>query len=148
MNMVYKKQQGMSLVSAIFILVALASIGAAMVTLSTTSATTSTLNIEQQRAYYAARSAMEWAIKTVADNDSSFNSDSCSGLGSLTVLENFSITISCSATCPNTSCCSDNTQCSLTPRVSVITITASKGNSGEIYRISRTIQTTTSYDGS
>ena len=139
--------KGFSLPGAIFIMVALAAIGIAMVTLNTTTATTSALNIEQTRALLAARGTMEWAIKKVVDNDDAFNADSCDGLSSVTSVEGFNISISCSGTCPDVSCCNDAAQCNITPRVTLISITASKGSSGDTFYVRRRIETTISYDG-
>jgi len=144
------KQRGVSLVGAIFIMLALASVGAAMVTLSSSSATTSVLNIEQQRAYYAARSGMEWAIKTVADN--SLSVSSCTNVTGVSFSSNEGFTInvdSCSdCSAGGGSCCATPAACTSDPRVTTITITAYKGAVNSIYRVSRTIQTTISYDGS
>jgi len=143
-------QQGMSLVSAIFILVALSAIGIAMVTLSTTTATTSTLNIEQKRAYYAAKSGMEWAIKTISTT--SLAVSSCTNISgiSFTSKEGFNIIVDSCSDCSagGGTCCATQVACTSSPRVTTIKITASKGSIGEIYHVSRTIQTTTSYDGS
>ncbi|MCU7834416.1 MAG: hypothetical protein KZQ83_04100 [gamma proteobacterium symbiont of Taylorina sp.] len=153
MKINYSQQKGVSLVGAIFIVVALASIGAAMVTLSGTTATTSVLNIEQQRAYYTARSGMEWAIKTVLDTDST-STASCTNISgvSFTSNEGFTITVDACTDCASSggSCCDESTtpgSCTINPRVTTIKITAEKGNNGDIYHVSRSIQTTTSYDG-
>lgn len=56
-----KAQQGFSLVTAIFILVVLAGLGAAMVILSTAQQQSSTLDILGSRAYQASRAGIEWA---------------------------------------------------------------------------------------
>ncbi len=140
--------KGFSLPGAIFIMVALASIGIAMVTLSSTTASTSALNIEQTRAFLTAQSVMEWSIKKVVANDVAFNADSCAGLSSVTSVEGFSISISCSGTCPDVSCCSDVLQCNATPRVTLISVTASRGSTGDTYYVKRQVQSTISYDGS
>lgn len=142
------KNNGFSLPGAIFIMLALSAIGVAMVTLNSVTTTTSALNIEQTRAYYAAQSALEWALKKVSDNDSAFNSNSCDGLNSLTSIDSFTITVNCTATCPDSSCCLNVSECAVTPRVTIITVTASKGSSEDTYYVFRTMQTTTSYDGS
>ncbi len=144
-----KCNKGFSLPGAIFIMVSLAAVGIAMVTLSSTTATTSALNIEQSRAFLAAQSAMEWSIKTVITNDDDFatNVDSCDGLGSLTSLEGFTINITCSGTCPDVSCCATDLQCNTDPRVTLISVTATKGSAGETFYVKRQVQTTISYDG-
>jgi MSHA biogenesis protein MshP len=55
-----KRQRGFSIISAIFILVALAVLGAVMVTLSGTQHQASALIIESSRATAAAKSGIEW----------------------------------------------------------------------------------------
>lgn len=145
--MSFGNNTGFSLPAAIFILVALSAIGIAMVTLNSVTTTTSALNIEQTRAFFAAQSAMEWAIKTVSDNDDAFNSNSCNGLGSLNAVESFNITISCTGTCSDVFCCTNATECQDSPRVTTVSVTATKGSPGETYFVNRQIQTTISFDG-
>lgn len=54
-------QRGFSLISAIFLLVVIAALGAFAVTLSTTQHQTSAMDVMQARAYQAARAGIEWA---------------------------------------------------------------------------------------
>ena len=58
-------QHGFSIVSAIFILVVLAALGAFIVNISTTQQIGSALDIQGARAYQAARSGLEWGIYQV-----------------------------------------------------------------------------------
>ncbi len=147
-----KQIQGFSLPGAIFIMVVLAGIGVAMVNLSSTSSSTSALNILQSRAYYSAYSGTEWAIANIVTNDNNYasNNNSCIGVdGQSFNIDNFNITVSCNSNCSSpTSCCHNIVDCQLSPRVSEVTVTATSGNLGDIYRVSRTIQVTVSYDGS
>jgi len=53
-------QRGFSLITAIFILVILTVLGAAMVTFSTVQHTTVAMDIQSARAYQAARAGIEW----------------------------------------------------------------------------------------
>lgn len=53
-------QQGFSIVSAIFVLVVLAFLGAAMVTFSTNQQQSSAMDVMGARAYQAARAGIEW----------------------------------------------------------------------------------------
>lgn len=55
-------QHGFAIVSAIFLLVVMASLGAFMLTFSTVQHTTSTQDVEGARAYQAARSGIEWGV--------------------------------------------------------------------------------------
>ncbi len=152
-----KSNKGFSLPGAIFIMVVLGGIGVAMVSLNSSTTTTSALNIEQNRAYYNAQSAMELAIAQVLENDrdNTLTNTSCENVNATTfVLEGFNINIACEATCTdiNTNCCTDNPAtgnfCAINPRVTIITVTSSKDNMGETYYVHRQIQTTISYDGS
>ena len=151
--MIQQKQiQGFSLPGAIFIMVALAGIGVAMISLSSVSSSTSALNILQSRAYYSAYSGAEWAIANIVSNDNNYasNNNSCTGVdGQSFTIDNFNISVSCTSNCSSAAtCCHNTVDCQLSPRVSEVTVSASNGNLGEIYRVSRTIQVTVSYDGS
>ena len=61
-----KAQRGFSLVSAIFLLVVLATLGAAMVTFSTTQNQTQAMDAMGSRAYEAANAGIEWAAYNIA----------------------------------------------------------------------------------
>lgn len=54
--------RGFSLVSAIFLLVVLAGLGVAMITISTVQHQSSALDVQGTRAYHAARAGMEWGV--------------------------------------------------------------------------------------
>lgn len=58
-------QRGFAIVSAIFLLVVLAALGAFMVTLSTVQHTSSTQDLQGARAYQAARAGIEWGAYQV-----------------------------------------------------------------------------------
>ena len=58
-------QSGFSLVTAIFLLVILASLGAFIVTISGVQQTSSALDVQGSRAYQAARSGIEWGTYQV-----------------------------------------------------------------------------------
>ncbi|MCU7939755.1 MAG: hypothetical protein KZQ64_06770 [gamma proteobacterium symbiont of Bathyaustriella thionipta] len=146
----FKKQKGVSLVGAIFIMVALAAIGVAMVTLTSVTSTTSALNLEQTRAYYAAQSGMEWAIAKVVANDTNVpKTGSCeNNVDTMFTIEGFNAVIICDSTCDiaaPASCCMGGS-CIHNPRVTVLTVTVNK-NVGDTYHVNREIQTTVSYDG-
>ncbi len=65
-----KKQCGLSLITAIFLLVLLAGLGAAIVSVTTTSQTRSALDVMSARAYQAARSGVEWGLYQITINSS------------------------------------------------------------------------------
>ena len=93
------KQCGFSLVTAIFLLVILSSIGAFMVTIGGTQRTTTVAAIQGARAFQAARSGIEWAIKRVID-DNNCNAVTMNPTFTLNVpgLNGFTVTLSCDTT--------------------------------------------------
>lgn len=65
-----KYQRGFSLVSAIFLLVVLAVLGAAMVSFSTAQNQDLAMDVMGSRAYQAANAGIEWAAYNIAVNSS------------------------------------------------------------------------------
>lgn len=65
----HKSQSGFALVSALFVLVVLALLGAAMVRMSGTHSNTPVSALQGARAYHAARSGMEWGIHQALNDD-------------------------------------------------------------------------------
>jgi MSHA biogenesis protein MshP len=64
-----RKPRGFALVSAIFILVVLAALGAAILVVSTTQQVGSALDVQGSRVYRAARAGIEWGVyKRTRDN--------------------------------------------------------------------------------
>lgn len=55
-------QRGFGIITAVFLLVVLAGLGVAMVSLSTVQHTTSALDVQGARAYQAARAGIEWGL--------------------------------------------------------------------------------------
>ncbi len=62
MRSVAKRARGFAIVSAIFILVVLAALGAFIVTISTNQQIGSALDVQGVRAYQAARAGIEWGV--------------------------------------------------------------------------------------
>jgi len=58
----YGRQAGFSLITAIFLLVVLAALGVAMVTISTMQHQSSALDVQGVRAYEAAKAGIEWGL--------------------------------------------------------------------------------------
>ncbi|MGV3741837.1 MAG: pilus assembly PilX family protein [Burkholderiaceae bacterium] len=87
-------QRGFSLISAIFLLVVLAGLGAAMLTISGAQQTGSALDIEGARAYQAARAGIEWGVHRVVNAPAA-----CFGNASFKpqapTLASFTITVTC-----------------------------------------------------
>lgn len=60
-----RRQAGFSIVTAIFLLVVLAMLGAFMLTLSGTQQVTTAQDIQGSQAFRAARTGLDWAISTI-----------------------------------------------------------------------------------
>ena len=100
------RQHGFSLISAIFILIVLAALGAYMVSVGGTNRAASTAALQGARAYQAARSGIDWSVYTIitaADQATARNK--CSNIinaNSFTLtsvgLSGFSISTLCSFT--------------------------------------------------
>ncbi|NMM28408.1 MAG: hypothetical protein HHJ12_14220 [Glaciimonas sp.] len=86
-------QRGFALVSAIFLVVVLAALGAFMVTLSTVQNVTSTQDLQGSRAYQAARAGVEWGTYQVLQKTSCVGSTPLS-LPAAT-LTGFTVTVGC-----------------------------------------------------
>lgn len=65
MNIVAKRMHGFAIVTAIFILVVLAALGAFIVSISTNQQIGTALDVQGVRAYQAAKSGVEWGIYQV-----------------------------------------------------------------------------------
>lgn len=88
------RSRGVGLVTAIFLLVVIAALAVAMVTVFTTQQTSSALDIGGARAYQAARAGLEWGIfkqarQGTCDAASSFAMDGA------TSLRGFTVTVRC-----------------------------------------------------
>lgn len=89
-------QPGFSLVSAIFLLVVIAALGAFAVTLSTTQQLSAGLDVTGARAYQAARTGIEWGAYQVLRNAGCPASPSVVA-GLPNTLANFTVTVTCSS---------------------------------------------------
>jgi MSHA biogenesis protein MshP len=69
-NCVKDRQRGFSLVTAIFLLVVIAALGAFAVTLATTQQQSAALDVLGSRAYQAARAGIEWGAYQALQNNS------------------------------------------------------------------------------
>jgi MSHA biogenesis protein MshP len=85
-------QQGFAAVSAIFLVVILAALGAFMVTFSNTQQLTSAQDLQGTRAYWAARAGLEFGIGSVVQNSV------CPTSPSKLTVDNFTVCISCVGT--------------------------------------------------
>lgn len=106
MNAIYRMQRGFSLVTAIFLLVVIAALGAFAVTISTTQQQSAALDVLGARAYQAARAGIEWGAYQVLPNSAvvgGFAATCRAGAASEVVampgtLAGFTVTVQCSST--------------------------------------------------
>lgn len=91
-------QGGFALVSAIFLLVILASLGAMMLTFSTVQHAGSAQDVQGSRAYRAAKAGIEWGLYQVLQNGSCTNTNLAPG-GSL---NGFAVSVVCATAGPYT----------------------------------------------
>ncbi len=89
-----RRAGGAGLVTAIFLLVVLAGLGVALVSVFTSQQASSTLDEQGARAYQAARAGIEWGLFQRLRNNSCVNSSSFQ-LPSDSTLAGFTVTVRC-----------------------------------------------------
>jgi MSHA biogenesis protein MshP len=102
------RARGVSLVTAIFLLVVLAGLGVAMVTITTAQQQGTAIDVQGTRAYQAARAGMEWALYKQLQYSQTSPPPAvwlCSSttpvsftLPAGTTLSSFTVTVTCTAT--------------------------------------------------
>lgn len=90
------RQAGVGLVTAIFLLVVLAGLGVASVTLFTSQQASSNLDLEGAKAYQAARAGIEWGLYEQLRHGRCANTNSF-GFPVTSVLGSFRVTVECVA---------------------------------------------------
>ncbi len=86
------RQRGFAAITAIFILVVLAALGAFMVSMSSQQQLSSAQDVQGSRAYWAARAGIEWALGSLSVTPSS-----CPTPPSPFALDGFTLVVSCSS---------------------------------------------------
>jgi MSHA biogenesis protein MshP len=124
---------GFSLVTAIFLLVVVATLGAYMVTIGSTQQQTSTLSILGARTLAAADSGVEWGVAQVIAGNACFASPA-----SFTLAGGAASGFGVTATCAMTS----HTEGATAFNVFRINVTAARGTVGSADYTRRTIRTT------
>jgi MSHA biogenesis protein MshP len=88
-----KKQSGMSIISAIFVMVVLGMLGLYMTSLNSMQHAGSSLSLQSHRAFYSAQSGQEWFVWYTKTNNA------CPADGTNFTIQNFTVLInSCTAT--------------------------------------------------
>lgn len=126
------RQAGFSLVTAIFLLTVLASLGAFIVVLSGVAQQTPVLGLNGARAYHAARSGLEWGIDRAINGGGACN-------GTFTI-DGFTVVVNCPAPTNHTDGASNI-------NVYVINAAATRGNPGELAYSRRALQAVVSPSG-
>lgn len=85
-------QSGFAIVSAIFLLVILAALGAFMLTFSNTQQLTSAQDIQGSRAYWAAKGGIQWAVSRLQPP-----ATACPAASTSLTLDGFTVTVTCNA---------------------------------------------------
>ena len=135
-----KHERGFALVAAIFIVVVLAMLGIMMVTIGGMERATASAAVQGARAFYAARSGVEWgtfgALNNTAPTCGAAASTPTTNTFNLaaTGLNGFTVSVVCSYT--------THRERSDTYNVYVITATGTSGNFGDADYVSRTLQVT------
>ena len=89
-----RRERGFSLITAIFLLVILAAVGAFIVTIGAVQHTTMSSSIQGARAYHAARTGIEWGVYSALNPPGCFAPTTFSPAG----LDGFQVTVTCAAT--------------------------------------------------
>lgn len=84
-------QRGFALVSAIFLLVILAALGAFMLTMSTSQHITSTQDLQGSRAYWGAKGGVQWALDRIK------STAACPASPTVLALDGFSVSVTCTS---------------------------------------------------
>ena len=136
----FNQQRGFALVAAIFIVVVLAMLGIMMVTIGGMERATASAAVQGARAFYAARSGVEWgtfgALNNTAPTCGAAPSTPTTNTFNLAVtgLNGFTVSVVCSYT--------THRERSDTYNVYVITATATSGGFGDADHVSRTLHAT------
>ncbi len=90
-------QQGFAAVAAVFLVVALAALGAFMVSFSNTQQLTSAQDVQGSRAYWAARAGLGWGLARLTANFNA-NTPGCPVSPTSMVVEGFTVVVTCTST--------------------------------------------------
>lgn len=95
-NQNFQRQNGVGLVTAIFLLVVIAGLAAALVNIFTSQQASSQLDQQGTRAYQAARAGIEWGLFRQVPNRTSCVSAGTFTLPASSMLNAFTVTVTCS----------------------------------------------------
>lgn len=93
-----RKQDGISLITAIFLIVVLAALGAFLVTVSGLQQASSALDLQGSRAYQAARAGIEWGAFRALRNGACDTASAATTFVPGSTLTGFTVTVNCVST--------------------------------------------------
>lgn len=120
-------QHGFAAIAAVFLVVALAALGAFMVTFSNTQQITSAQDAQGTRAYWATRAGLEWGLSSAAA------ANACPAASTTLAVDGFTVTVTCLLTSPT------NPEASSTPRIIQFISVAKSGTVGAVGYIERSV---------
>ena len=126
--------QGFSLVSALFVLIVVSLAGTAMLSLVATERRTSTMSLLGTRAYYGARSGVEWAASKIASDPTACPAPVTVFNLNEAALRGYQVTVTCSFT--------DHLEGLVTTNVFRVVSVADRGVFGQPDYVSRRIEAT------
>lgn len=91
----HRAQRGFGIVTAVFLLIVLASLGAALLTVFNTSQASSALDVQGERAYQAARAGLEWGLSMQLIGGAPCPATTSFAMPASSVLAPFSVTVVC-----------------------------------------------------
>lgn len=91
------KSRGFTIVAAIFLLVVLAALGAAILVVSTTQQVGSALDVQGSRVYQAARAGIEWGAYKITRGGPSCSASTSFAFPSAPTLSGITATVTCTA---------------------------------------------------
>lgn len=97
MKPILHRMRGASLITAIFLLVVLAGLGVAMVSLSTSQQKSSAMDVIGARAYLAARAGAEWGVYRVLRGGGGCGTSTFAMPAGSGTLAAFSVTVACTS---------------------------------------------------
>lgn len=90
-----RAQRGFGIVTAVFLLIVLATLGAGLLTVFNTSQASSALDVQGERAYQAARAGIEWGLYTNLQGTPNCPSTTSFKMPATSVLAPFTVTVVC-----------------------------------------------------
>jgi MSHA biogenesis protein MshP len=126
--LVKRAERGFTVVSAIFLLVVLAGLGAAMLNISTSQHVSSQLDVQGARAYQAARAGIEWGLYEQLRLGECAAAPTPFSMPAGTTLSTFTVSVTCSHTSYGSAVETNGIQLAAGASIDVYQITATACN--------------------